>query len=126
MIVEEDMISKGTTIGITTKTDSNQGVMIRTGSTNASKRTVTSSRLPGGTLCQAMFILLASSNTAGQGMTAIVEVLRTMIVFWATMRNSPIIQLEIHFLMLRCCRSKRNWEGKGESMSNARTCMLGS
>ena len=43
--VEEDMISKGITIGIMTKTDSNQGVMTRTGSTNASKRTVTLNRL---------------------------------------------------------------------------------
>ena len=42
---EEDMISKGTTIGIMTKTDSNQGVMTRTGLTNASKRTVTLNRL---------------------------------------------------------------------------------
>merc|ERR1719180_590589 len=109
MIVEEEedmKISKGTTTGIImTKTDSNQGVMTRTGSTNVSKRTVTLSRPPGGILCQAMCTLLAFSNTAGQGMTAIVEGLRTMIVYLAIMRNSPITPLEIPCLMLRCCRS---------------------
>ena len=45
MIVVEDMNSKGTIIGIMTKTDSNQGVMTRTGLTNGSKRTATLSRL---------------------------------------------------------------------------------
>ena len=45
IVVEEDMNSKGTTIGIMTKTDSNQGVMTRTGSTNGSKRIATLSRL---------------------------------------------------------------------------------
>ena len=44
MIVVEDMNSKGTIIGIMTKTDSNQGVMTRTGLTNGSKRIVTLSR----------------------------------------------------------------------------------
>merc|ERR1719193_2482967 len=127
IVVEEDMNSKGTTIGIMTKTDSNQGVMTRTGSTNGSKRIATLSRLLGGILCQAMCTLLASSNTAGRGMTATnVEVLRTMIVFSEITRNSPITPLEIPCLTLRCCRSVRSWEGKEESMSNARMSMLGS
>ena len=45
IVVEEDMNSRGTIIDIMTKTDSNQGVMTRTGSTNGSKRTATLSRL---------------------------------------------------------------------------------
>merc|ERR1711971_727736 len=93
-----------------TKTDNNQGVMTRTGSTNASKRTVTLNRQRGGILCQAMYTLLASLNTAGQGMTAIVEELRTMIVFLATMKNSPIIPLGIHCLMLTLTVSTQDLE----------------
>merc|ERR1719193_1551901 len=60
IVVEGDMNSRGTIIGIMTKTDSNQGDMTKTGLTNGSKRTATLSRLLGGILCQAMCTLLAS------------------------------------------------------------------
>merc|ERR1712032_1434701 len=91
IVVEEDMNSRGTIIGIMTKTDSNQGVMTKTGLTNGSKRTATLSRLLGGIICQVMCTLLAFSNTAGRGMTATnVEGLRMMIVFLEITRSSPI------------------------------------